>query len=109
MKVQLFVTCLGENFFSNVLQDMVTVLERLGAQCEFPASQTCCGQPFYNGGFQTQSVDLARNWLRAFGHTGGYIVAPSASCADFVRQRYPEMFPPGTPEHALAEESAART
>ncbi len=108
-RVQLFITCLGENFYPNVLQDMVKVLERLGLQCELPTGQTCCGQPFYNSGFQSQSVGLARNWLRAFGKTEGYIVAPSGSCADFVRHRYPELFPAGTPEHSLAEETAART
>ena len=109
MQVQLFMTCLGENFFTPVLQDMVRVLERLGMTCELPDGQTCCGQPFYNSGFQSQTVEPARNWLRAFGRTQGYIVAPSGSCADFVRQRYPELFPPGTPEHALAQETAART
>lgn len=108
-RVQLFITCLGENFYPDVLKDMVKVLERLGMQCELPNGQTCCGQPFYNSGFQSQSVGLARNWLRAFGKTEGYIVAPSGSCADFVRHRYPELFPAGTPEHALAEEAAART
>ena len=109
VKVQLFITCLGENFYSNVLKDMVKVLERLGVQCEFPEGQTCCGQPFYNGGFQSQTVGLARNWLRAFGKTGGYIVAPSGSCAEFARHRYPEMFEPGTQEHAMAVETASRT
>jgi len=109
VKVQLFVTCLGENFFSNVLKDMVTVLERLGAQCELPEGQTCCGQPFYNSGFQSQTIEPARNWLRVFGRTEGYIVAPSGSCADFARRRYPELFPPGTREHALAVDTATRT
>lgn len=109
IQVQLFITCLGENFYSNVLKDMVKVLERLGVQCEFPAGQTCCGQPFYNGGFQSQTLGLARNWLRAFGNTDGYIVAPSGSCAEFARHRYPEMFPPGTPEHDIAVETSKRT
>ncbi len=109
VKVQLFITCLGENFFSDVLRDMIAVLERLGAQCELPESQTCCGQPFYNGGFQSQTVTPARNWLRVFGRTEGYIVAPSGSCAEFVRHRYPELFPAGTPEHAAALDTAART
>ncbi len=107
--VQLFITCLGENFFPGVLRDMVTVLERLGIHCEMPEGQTCCGQPFYNSGFQGQTRGPARHWLQVFGHTDGYIVAPSASCADFVRQRYPELFPEGQPEHALAREVAART
>lgn len=109
IKAQLFITCLGENFFSHVLKDMVGLLERLGIQCEMPEGQTCCGQPFYNSGFQSQTVGPARQWLKVFGGTDGYIVAPSASCTEFVRQRYPELFAPGTPEHALAEATAART
>lgn len=109
MQVQLFITCLGENFFSHVLKDMVGLLERLGVTCEMPEGQTCCGQPFYNSGFQSQTVGPARQWLKVFGHTDGYIVAPSASCAEFIRHRYPELFAPGTPEHALAEATAART
>jgi L-lactate dehydrogenase complex protein LldE len=109
MKVQLFITCLGENFFSPVLKDMVFLLERLGVQCEVPAGQTCCGQPFYNSGFQTQTLGPARQWLKVFAHTQGYIVAPSGSCAEFVRHRYPELFPSGTPEHALARDISQRT
>lgn len=108
-KVQLFITCLGENFFSPVLKDMVTVLERLGLRCEMPEGQTCCGQPFYNSGLQSQTVGAARQWLKVFGPTDGYIVAPSGSCAEFARHRYPELFPAGTPEHAAAEDIAGRT
>ena len=109
MKVQLFITCLGENFFTPVLKDMVALLERLGVQCEMPEGQTCCGQPFFNSGFQTQTLGPARQWLKVFGRTQGYIVAPSGSCAEFVRHRYPELFPPGTPEHALAQDISRRT
>jgi L-lactate dehydrogenase complex protein LldE len=109
MQVQLFLTCLGENFYSPVLKDMVKILERLGVQCQMPDEQTCCGQPFYNSGFQSQTVGIARQWLKAFGKTDGYIVAPSGSCVDFVRHRYADVFPAGTPEHAFARDAAART
>jgi L-lactate dehydrogenase complex protein LldE len=108
-KAQLFITCLGENFFSGVLRDMVTVLERLGVTCEMPEGQTCCGQPLYNSGFQSQTRAPARHWLDVFARTDGYIVAPSGSCAEFVRHRYLELFPAGQPEHALALDVAART
>ncbi|MCU0507550.1 MAG: (Fe-S)-binding protein [Anaerolineae bacterium] len=108
-KVQLFITCLGESFFSHVLRDMVTVLERLGMQVEMPEGQACCGQPLYNSGFQSQTVAPARNWLKVFAPTEGYIVAPSGSCAEFARHRYPQLFPPGTWEHGAAVETAART
>ncbi len=109
VKAQLFITCLGENFFSDVLRDMVAILERLGVDCEFPEEQTCCGQPFYNSGLQSQGRDLARKWLRAFGSHDGYVVSPSGSCVEFVKHRYPELLPPGTPEHTLAMDLAART
>jgi L-lactate dehydrogenase complex protein LldE len=107
--VQLFITCLAEQFYPQVLRGMVTVLERLGVQCEFPDRQTCCGQPLYNSGFQDGSRKLARQWLAAFGGTDGYIVSPSGSCVDMVREHYPELFPPGTREHAAAVDCAART
>jgi L-lactate dehydrogenase complex protein LldE len=48
-KVQLFITCLGENFFSHVLKDMVSVLERLDLQVEMPEGQACCGHRLATG------------------------------------------------------------
>lgn len=109
MKAQLFITCLGENFFPAMLRDMVTVLERVGVNCEFPQQQTCCGQPLYNSGLQSQAQSLARNWMHAFGKRDDYIVSPSGSCVEFVRHRYPELFSPGTPEYAMARDLTART
>ncbi len=109
IKAQLFITCLAEQFFPNVLKGMVGLLERLGVQVDFPHDQTCCGQPFFNSGYQSQARELARKWLAVFGRTEGFIVSPSGSCVDMVRHHYPHLFPPGTPEHRLAEETAART
>ena len=109
IQAQLFITCLAEQFFSPMLKDMVTVLERLGVQCEFPEAQTCCGQPMFNGGFQSQARDLARKWIEVFDRTDGYIVSPSGSCVDMVRHHYPELFPAGTADHERAKSVASRT
>lgn len=109
VQAQLFLTCLGENFFSDTLKDMVRVLERLGVQCEMPEGQTCCGQPFFNSGFQSGARAPARQFINVFGKTEGYIVAPSGSCVDFVRHHYLELFPAGTPEHTRAQDIVART
>ncbi len=108
-KVQLFATCLAEQFAPGVLQKTVELLERLGVQVFFPPDQTCCGQPFFNSGFQLEARRLARRWLRVFGATDGYIVSPSGSCVDMVRHHYAELFPEGSPERALGQEVAART
>jgi L-lactate dehydrogenase complex protein LldE len=106
---QLFITCLAEQFFPGVLKRMVTLLERLGVEVAFPESQTCCGQPFFNTGYQTQARELARKWLAVFGRTNGSIISPSGSCVDMVRHHFPHLFPPDSPEHRLAQETAART
>jgi len=109
IKAQLFITCLAEQFFPDVLKRMIGLLERLGVQVEFPEEQTCCGQPFFNSGYRSQARDLAVKWLKAFGRTDGFIVSPSGSCVDTVRHHFPELFPPGSAEHRQAEEAAART
>lgn len=109
IKAQLFITCLAEQFFPDVLKNMVSVLERLGVQVGFPEAQTCCGQPFHNSGFRTDARRLARHWLETCGHAEGYIVSPSGSCVDMIRHHYVELFPAGTPEYQEAVDAAERT
>ena len=109
IRAQLFISCLAEQFFPGVLKKMVDLLERLGVEVAFPGGQTCCGQPFFNSGFQREARALARKWLEVFGRTDGLIVSPSGSCVDMVRHHYPHLFTHGTPEHRLAHETATRT
>jgi L-lactate dehydrogenase complex protein LldE len=108
-KAQLFITCLSDEFFSGTLKHMVELLERLGVELEFPEDQTCCGQPFYNGGFQDRTRGMARHFLKTFSRSSSDIVSPSGSCVDMVRHKYLDLFPEGTPEHQLAVDVAART
>jgi L-lactate dehydrogenase complex protein LldE len=107
-KVQLFVTCMGENLLPDVLKKMVLLLERLGVPCGFPENQTCCGQPFFNSGFQAEGRRMALGWMKAFADTEGHIVAPSGSCVEFVKHRYPAMFPEGSVERERAVRLAGR-
>jgi L-lactate dehydrogenase complex protein LldE len=69
---------------------MVTLLERLGHQVDFPIAQTCCGQMHFNTGYQRETVPLARHFVETFGRYDT-IVAPSASCAGMVREFYPRV------------------
>jgi len=108
-RVQLFITCLAEQFYPSTLRNLVRLLERQGVEVEFPAEQTCCGQPFFNTGFQDEARALARSWLRTFGRSDDPIVAPSGSCVDMVRHHFPHLFAPGSPEAARAAAVAART
>ena len=70
---------------------MVTVLERAGAEVEYNANQTCCGQPAFNAGFRDEARDVCSKFLKDFSGTD-YVVAPSASCVGFVRNYYSTLF-----------------
>jgi L-lactate dehydrogenase complex protein LldE len=90
--VQLFVTCLIDSFFPNVGEAIVHVLNRAGVRVEFPAAQTCCGQPAFNAGLPSQARPLAEHTIRVFEKTVGDIIIPSGSCAAMLRGGYQELF-----------------
>lgn len=109
MKIQLFITCLSEQFFPDTLKNMVHLLEKLGVEVSFPEKQTCCGQPYFNSGFRNQARDLAKHWIKVFSQQDIPIVSPSGSCVDMVHHHYPDLFSENEPEHKLAQELSDRT
>lgn len=69
---------------------MVRVLQRLNVTVDYPASQTCCGQPAFNTGYWDEARALAQRYCDIF---AGYdaVVSPSGSCTAMVRNFYPEL------------------
>ena len=101
------ITCLGDALFPRVGVAAVEVLRNLGVAVDFPAGQTCCGQPAYNAGYADEARATARVFLRAFAG-GEHVVSVSGSCAAMVRDGFPKLFA-GHPEEAAAAELASRT
>lgn len=89
---QLFVTCLIDSFFPQIGEAIVHVLNRAGVRVEFPADQTCCGQPAFNAGLRSQARPLAEHTLKVFEQTTGDVIIPSGSCAAMLRYGYLELF-----------------
>src|SRR6516162_886007 len=108
MKVSLMVTCLGDALFPDVGLATVRLLRRLGVEVDFPAAQTCCGQPHFNSGYHDLAGDLARHTIAAFA-TGRTVVTPSGSCAAMVKLEYPELLHHDLAWHGRAEDLAHRT
>jgi L-lactate dehydrogenase complex protein LldE len=102
------VTCLGDALFPDVGLATVRLLRRLGVDVDFPAAQTCCGQPHFNSGYHDLAGDLARHTIAAFA-AGRTVVTPSGSCAAMVKLEYPELLHGDLVWHARAEELARRT
>jgi len=90
MRVALFATCVNDAVYPSTAIATTVLLERLGVQVDFPAAQTCCGQPQYNTGYRRETEPLLRRTARAF---AGYdqVVAPSGSCVAMVRDHYPRI------------------
>ncbi|MFB7631073.1 (Fe-S)-binding protein [Streptomyces sp. NPDC056149] len=90
MRVALFVTCINDTLRPRTGQAVVTLLERLGVEVDFPDAQSCCGQPQFNTGYRHATEPLVRRFDRAFADYE-YVVTPSGSCAAMVRDNYPRI------------------
>jgi len=89
-RVALFITCLNDQFYPQVGVAVTKILEKFGCSVFFPEAQTCCGQPFFNNGFEPESAALARRFVDIF-ESYDYIVTPSGSCCAMVRQHFPHL------------------
>ena len=90
--VALFVPCFVDVFNPETARATVAVLERLGVRVEYPADQTCCGQPAYNAGHFAPALELAERFARVFGEYS-WIVTPSGSCAAMARAGFAALDP----------------
>lgn len=108
MKVSLFVTCLTDLFAPHVGMAVVRVLEHFGCAVDFPAAQTCCGQPAYNNGYPAQARDLAWRMIQVFKNSQ-YVVTPSGSCCAMIRDHYEPLFKDDPARLPAAREFTGKT
>lgn len=90
-RVQLMATCLCDAFFDDTAKASVEVLEHLGVEIEFPAGQTCCGQPAFNAGDWANARKVVRHTVKTFAGDGP-VVVPSGSCAAMMFHGAPLAF-----------------
>jgi L-lactate dehydrogenase complex protein LldE len=102
-EVQLFATCLAEEFFPAAIDATVKVLERLKLKVRPMRSAFCCGQAPFNEGLRDGAVDLSRRFLDGC-EPGVPVVIPSGSCASMVKLFYSDLLA-GEPK--LLEKAAA--
>ncbi len=106
--VALFVTCLTDQYYPRVGVAITKILERFDCNVVFPDAQTCCGQPFFNNGFQDEASKLAKRFLEIF-EPYDYIVSPSGSCVAMVREQFHEIFHNDPAWSAQMEQVRSRT
>jgi len=90
MKIGLFVPCYVDALYPEVGVSTYRLLKSLNLDVEYPERQTCCGQPMGNAGFEHLAQPLAKKYDELFSRFD-YVVAPSASCAAYVRCFHPNL------------------
>ncbi len=91
LRASLFVTCIVDQLYPEVGVSVVRTLRRYGVAVDFPAGQTCCGQPLYNSGFTQEAKTLALRTLDALADAD-CVVVPSGSCGAMLRVFYLDLF-----------------
>jgi len=102
-EVQLFDTCLAEEFFSDVVDAAATVLERLRIKVRPVKRAFCCGQVAFNEGLRDEALALARRFLSSV-EPGVPIVVPSGSCSSMLKVFYSDLL---SGDQALLERASA--
>ena len=105
--VYLMGTCLVDGFYADAGLDAIRLLQAEGLEVIFPQSQTCCGQPAYNSGYDDEARRVARQQLQAFAADIPLVVM-MGSCTGMMIKEYPQVFA-GQPEEQQALDLAART
>ena len=90
MKIGLFIPCYVDALYPEVGVSTYKLLCSLGLDVDYPERQTCCGQPMGNAGFQGKAEKLVKSFDELFSGYD-YVVAPSASCAAYVRLFHPKI------------------
>jgi L-lactate dehydrogenase complex protein LldE len=88
--VGLFVSCLVDTLRPAVAEAAVQALRAAGCRVRIPPTQTCCGQPQWNGGEPAAARTLALQFIETFTDVD-FVVVPSGSCAGMVRHHYPQL------------------
>jgi L-lactate dehydrogenase complex protein LldE len=89
-EVQLFATCLGEEFYPEVNDAATTVLERLRLKVRPLKRAFCCGQVAFNEGFREEAQALARRFLDSC-EPGVPVIVPSGSCSSMLKIFYGDL------------------
>ncbi|MEO8414684.1 MAG: (Fe-S)-binding protein [Ginsengibacter sp.] len=84
MNVALFIPCYVNQFYPNVAVATLQLLEKFGCNVSYPVSQTCCGQPMANSGYEYLSGSCNELFTENF-NGFDYVVCPSGSCTLHIK------------------------
>lgn len=91
MTVDLFVSCVIDQFYPMTAMNVLKLLQACNVDVEYNPEQTCCGKIAFNSGFVDDAKSLGDKFLRDFPNNRP-VVGLNASCVGFIKTRYRELF-----------------
>jgi L-lactate dehydrogenase complex protein LldE len=91
MDIDIFIPCFIDQMYPETGFNMVKILEHYNVGVHYNSNQTCCGQMAFNSGFWDEARELGIKFLQDFPGNRP-IVAPSASCAGYIKNYYEKLF-----------------
>lgn len=91
-KIGIFIPCFINKVEPEIGLKAVEILKKLNINFLIPENQTCCGQPFFNSGYQNETIPFAKNFIKIFGNLElKNIIILSSSCYGFIKNYYTEL------------------
>lgn len=91
MTVNLFISCIMDQFYPDTAKNIVKILNVAGINVEYNCEQTCCGKFAFYSGFKEEAKELGEKFLKDFPNDRP-IIGVSASCVAYIKTRYQELF-----------------
>jgi len=90
-KVYFYATCLVDMFDPESGLDAMTLLTQQEIEVIFIEKQTCCGQPAYSSGYESEAKQIAQSQMDLFPEKWPVVVL-SGSCGGMMHHHYRRLF-----------------
>ena len=91
MTIDLFISCVMDQFYPETAKNVMKILDTAGVKVEYNPEQTCCGKFAFTSGFVEEAKELGEKFLSDFPNDRP-VVGVSASCVGYIKTRYQELF-----------------
>ncbi|MFQ5532905.1 MAG: heterodisulfide reductase-related iron-sulfur binding cluster, partial [Candidatus Methylomirabilales bacterium] len=90
--VTFFGSCLIDQFYPEIGEAVVKVLNRYGVAVHYPKAQSCCGLPAYYEGHKETAGRMARELIAALESSPGeHVVTATPACTITLKQYIPKL------------------
>jgi iron-sulfur cluster protein len=108
--VTFFASCLIDQFYPEIGEAVIKVLNHYGVTVHFPKAQSCCGLPAYYEGHKETAARMAKDLIAALEPSPGeHVVTATPPCGITLKQYIPKLVKGDPRWEGRGQALAART